>query len=225
MNEAMQERVRAAIRQPMTWIGLLAIGFLFVYLSSFSAKEGKGLIRLARDEVVVLRTPGGMLEVSTLIKNEEFAWRTTFNCPLISCKNLIKPTVSEIRVPVHYTYRVPLAETWTLTPKGSYWELTVPEEEPKLPAAIDFTKMETRTDKGWFSPNARENRETLLRQLGPELGRRAGQHHYLQAQREDARKTVSEFAQKWVSEQGDGKRLQGRQIKVLFKGEATPTAP
>jgi hypothetical protein len=141
---------------------------------------------------------------------------------LINCGDLLGTTVSEIRVPVHYTYRVPLSQTWTLNSDGARYTLIVPSEEPSVPVAMDFGKMEIRTDKTWFSPSVKENRENLLRQLGPELARRSMQQHYIDAQREEARKTVAEFADKWMKEQGKQKQLP---VKVIFKDETKAGAP
>lgn len=207
-------------KHPWTVIG---IAFLLMLLASYAinptTSETK-ITRLAKDEIVVVRTPGGMLEVSTLIKNEEFGWSTKHTCPFINCGDLLKATISDIRVPVHYTYRIPLSENWTLKPKATHYELVVPMEEPKLPVAIDFTKMEMRTSKGWLSPNERENRESLLRQLGPELARRSTQKHYIEAQREASQNTIVEFSDKWMKEQGLEKRRADMPVKVVFSGDA-----
>jgi hypothetical protein len=178
--------------------------------------------RLDSAKVLVIRTPGGLLEVSTLVRNEQFAWSTKHTCALIDCSDLIQATISEIRLPVHYTYRIPLSETWILQANGSHYTLTVPNEQAKVPAAVDFSKMEMRTIKGWLSPSEKENRESLLRQLGPELARRATQQHYIDAQRVEARKTVAEFADKWMREQGTQK---GLPVRVIFKDETKSGAP
>jgi hypothetical protein len=181
--------------------------------------------QLDGDQILIVRTPGGMLEVTTLIKNEDFAWRSQYECPFVSCAWLLKPTISEIRIPVHYTYRVPLAESWSIVRKRTHYELTVPPEQPTKPAAMDFTKMQLKTDRGWLSPSTQANREMLLRQLGPELERRSTLQSYVAAQRPKARQTVSEFAQKWMREQGVDKKLNGLPVKVLFKGESTSPEP
>ena len=196
----------------------------FVAYSSFRFIKESPTVQLVTDEFLVIRTPGGMLEVSTLIKNEEFGWSTKYNCPLISCDAFLKPTISHIRAPVHYTYRLPLDEKWTLTRRGAFYELTVPPEQPKLPPAVEFAKMQIRTVRGWLSPSTQGNREVLLRQLGAELEKRSTQESYLAAQRVEARKTVAEFAHKWMGEQGVAKKLNGLPLKVTFKGEVTPPA-
>jgi hypothetical protein len=46
-----------------------------------------------KDEIVVVRPIAGRLQVSTLIKNEEFKWQTSWTCPFIDCGELFGKTV------------------------------------------------------------------------------------------------------------------------------------
>jgi hypothetical protein len=182
-------------------------------------KEEK-VTTLAKDEIVVVRTVGGRLQVSTLIKNEEFRWQTSWTCPFIDCGELFGKTVSEVRVPVHYTFAIPMASEWQLKFRGKHFELRVPKEEPNLPPGLETSKLEIRTSKGWTSPDATQNQISLLKQLGPELARRAVRPDYASAQRDAARKTVAEFARKWMAEQSaPSKNLANYPIKVFFADE------
>ena len=196
---------------------LVVAGALFWMLRGTTTHEIQ-IHELAKDEIILVRTPGGMLEVSTLIKNEDFGWSTEHSCPPVDCSFLGK-TVSQLRIPAHYTYRVPLAAHWTLRFKGSYYELKVPAVEPKLPVALDLAKIERRTDKGLLAPNTTEHRESMLKHLGPEVDRRAGQQLNIEAQREAARTTVGEFARKWMLEQGVDLKRKDLPIKVFFADE------
>lgn len=198
--------------------GSLALVVVAVWFY-FSGSKEHSLPILAKDEIVILRTPGGMLEVATLIRNEEFRWSTSHTCPIINCEKLFGATISDVRVPVHYTYRIPLAEEWTLTLKQDHFDLAVPLPAPKLPAAIVTEKLEIRTEKKWFSPDKSEHRESVIRHIGGEFDRRALQKNYLDAQREDARKTVAEFAQKWMLAQGVPANVRGYPIRVSFPDE------
>jgi hypothetical protein len=164
--------------------------------------------------VIILRTPGGMLEVATLKRVEEFGWKTTYTCPLIDCGDLLGATITRVRAPVHYVYRVPLAETWELRPQGKEYVLTVPAVEPSLPVAVETARIELETSSGWSSPNREMNAQSTLRQLGPELQRRATQPHYLKMQEPFAAKTITEFAQKWMREQG---KPAPANIRVVFQ--------
>ncbi len=165
-------------------------------------------------QVIVLRTPGGMLEVATLNRVEEFGWQTRYTCPLLDCEKLLGTTVTRVRVPVHYTYRIPLAATWELRLEGKEYVLYVPAAQPATPPAIDTAKVELETKSGWMSPGRELNVQSTLRQLGPELERRARQPHYLKMQEPHAEKSVAEFALKWMREQGKASLTN---IRVVFK--------
>lgn len=168
--------------------------------------------------ILLLRTPGGFLEVAALEKVEEFGWSSRYTCPLVDCPNLLTPTISRIRVRARFTYRVPLAAEWKLVRHGDHYLLTVPEPQLQLPVAFHTEDMQIRTiESGWLSPPAAPNREAVVRHLGPQLASRGADPAYLRALRPSAQRTVQEFARKWMLEQG-GKA--GLPIEVSFE----PTA-
>lgn len=172
-------------------------------------------------QVRVVRTPGGLFEVATLRKAEEFGWQVSHTCPLIDCRELFGKTTSAIRVMAHYTYRIPLAPEWTLRLRDGHYELTVPPPRPSLPVAFDTSRMEIRTARqSWFSPAAGPNREAVVRHLGTELARRAGRPEYLAMVQPAAAATVAEFAAKWMREQGEPLR---HPVRVRFQPD--PQAP
>lgn len=171
--------------------------------------------RLDPAQVIVLRTPGGFLEVSTLVKNEEFGWRSAYTCLGRDCGPLLGHRTGHIRVPVHYTWRIPLADHWTLRPQGDTYVLSVPPPQPLLPPAIDIGKSEFRSEKGGLlAPAEAPNQAQLLKHLGPELAQRAQRIDYLREQMPAAEKTVQEFARRWMAEQAV---RDGRPIQVEFR--------
>lgn len=178
--------------------------------------------------VRIIRTPGGMLEVATLQKIEEFGWQVAHACPLIDCGELLGKTTSEVKVTAHYTYRIPLQEQWSLRFDRDHYELVVPPLEAKSPVAFDTANMQIRTEKGsWLSPDAGPNREAVVRHLGPELARRAQRADYLQLAEQSAAATVAEFARKWMAEQMEPPQ---HPIRVRFgdaaaRGAASRPAP
>lgn len=199
----------------LVW-GALGAGALYLYITDklwFGTTE-RPQERLDVAQIVVLRTPGGMLEVATLNRVEEFTWEATHTCPLVNCGALLRPAISRVRVPVNYVYRVPLAPTWELRLKGEHYELIVPSMQPSLPVAFDTTKLELETERGWFSPAQRRNEKALMRHLGPELERRSGQESHLSSVNAPAAKTVQEFARTWMREQGVGGDTP---VKVTFR--------
>ena len=193
---------------------IVVAALVFKGASPFGTREVRQVM-LDPDRVVVLRTPGGFLEVSTLVKAEEFRWRSSFTCLGSDCGGLLGQRIGQVRLPVHYTYRIPLAETWTLTLDGDAYVLTVPAPKPLLPPGIDIGKAEFSSETGGLlAPSRAANQEILLKNLGPELAQRAQRAEYLQLQMPAAEKTVKEFAEKWMKAQTRGP---GRPVRVEFK--------
>lgn len=172
--------------------------------------------------VRIVRTPGGMLEVATLQKVEEFGWQVAHTCPVIDCGELLGKTTSELKVTAHYTYRIALAPQWTLRLANDHYELVVPPLQAKAPVAFDTAGLQIRTEKGgWLSPAAGPNREAVVRQLGAELARRAERPEYQRLAEHDAAATVAEFARKWMGEQMQAPR---HPIRVSFQPASTGAA-
>ena len=153
-------------------------------------------------KVELIRTPGGFLQVAEMRKVEEFAWQTGWECPFVDCSKLPK-TISKIRVKAHYVYRIPLADEWRLEPGAQRHHLTVPPLQLQTPVAFDTTTVEiVTTESSLLSPSVAPNREKTLRHLGPELAQRGTGPAYTNALQGEAEKTVRDFAQKWMLEQG-----------------------
>lgn len=196
---------------------LLAAGVLAIAAAAWFTRTPREepVTVLDPARIVLIRTPGGLLEVAALEKVEEFGWSSRYTCPFIDCPSLLAPTISRIRVRARFVYRVPLAAEWKLVPAGDHYELTVPEPQLQLPVAFHTQDMQIQTtEQGWLSPPAAPNREAVVRHLGPELARRGADRAYLQAQRATAEKTVAEFAHKWMVEQGARPSLP---VKVKFQ--------
>jgi len=200
---------------------LLAVAVLAVAAAAWFARgprsEAVALLDPAR--IIVLRTPGGFLEVAALEKVEEFGWSSRYTCPVVDCPALLAPTVTRIRVRAHFVYRVPLADEWKLTLQGDHYDLVVPEPALQVPVAFHTGDMQLQTETGWFSPPAGANREAVVRNLGPELARRGVDSAYLAAQRPAAETTVQEFARKWMLEQG---RKTDLPVRVRFQASSAP---
>jgi hypothetical protein len=195
----------------------IAIGLA---LSSGKLRKQERVEVLDPVRILLLRTPGGFLEVGSLQKVEEFGWSTSWECgPVADCGKLFGPTVSRIRVRAQYTYRIPLADEWKLVRDGSQWRLNVPQVQLGTPVPFHTNDVEIGTTTGWLSPPVGPNRELLLKNIGPELARRGDSPAYLQAQQPMAQKTVVEFARKWMLEQGKGSELP---IAVTFSGSGQP---
>ena len=215
MTFAQVQPASSEVRTPMTphrrilWALALICGAIVLWFAArWAWQRDTSMTMLDPAQIILIRTPGGMLEVGKLIRTEEFGWSSRYNCPIIDCPDLFKPTISRVRVRAHYVYRIPLAAQWKLEPRGTHYALAVPEMEPQRPVSFETSTMEIATERqGWFSPPSAPNREAVVRHMGPELDRRSAQPQYLQATREQAAQTVQEFARKWMREQGLGKDL------------------
>jgi hypothetical protein len=196
---------------------LLAAALLALAAVAWFARgpRSEAVVNLDPARIIVLRTPGGFLEVSALEKVEEFGWSSRYTCPVVDCPSLLTPTIARVRVRAHFAYRVPLAAEWKLTLQGDHYDLLVPEPQLQLPVAFHTDDMQVQTtETGWLSPPAGPNREAVVQHLGPELARRGTDPAYLQAQRPAAEKTVQEFARKWMIEQG---RKTDLPVRVAFQ--------
>jgi hypothetical protein len=207
------------MRKPAAFLAFVLIAFVGIALLWKSDLRVRSFQEQAKSldpaQVLVLRTPGGYLEVATLVKTEEFRWRSSYTCLGQDCGSLLGERIGRIRVPVHYTYRVALAAQWTLKLEGDAYVLRVPAPEPRLPPALDAAQAELSSEKGGLlPPGAAANQAILLKNLGPELLERAGRPEYLRQQMPAAEKTVREFAEKWMKEQVQGP---ARPVRVEFK--------
>jgi len=76
-----------------------------------------------------------------------------------------------------------------------------------------------QTQAGWLRFNGRENLDSLLAEVTPELAANARSTAHIEAQREQARKTVTEFVAKWLITQEQWKAIKPSQIRVYFADE------
>jgi hypothetical protein len=203
-------------RKAVIWGIAAAVALAVVVWWIANQRRGDVVAMLDPAQIIVLRTPGGLLEVATLQKAEEFGWSSRYTCPIVDCSALLTPTVSRVRVQAHFVYRVPLAAEWRLVRNGDHYTLTVPEPQLQAPVAFDTSTMQVQTtEKGWLSPPVAPNREAVIRHLGPELANRGTGPAYLRAVRPSAETTIQEFARKWMLEQGHKPALP---VRVEFHG-------
>lgn len=167
------------------------------------------------DEIVVMRTNGGWLEVSTVKATESFSKATDHEIFWIG----VGQTASRIRVPAHYTYRARLAEEWKLLRRGDELIVVAPNVEPKLPVAVELNRMEKETSGIWSVFTGTAALDDLERSITAKLAKKSRSKFYINLQRETARKTVAEFVQKWLLTQTGFEDLEGLRLRVLFRDE------
>ncbi|MBH1964868.1 MAG: hypothetical protein I8H77_11065 [Comamonadaceae bacterium] len=171
---------------------------------------------LTAGETVVLRTPGGRLEVAEIRQLESFEVsrdHSVLGVPVGS-------TFSRIRVPAQYRYYVDLAPEWTVRvqPDGSV-RVIAPRIQPSQPVAIDTGRMEKESRGLWSLFTGPAEMKALEKSITAALTRKAASTPMLDQQREAARATVSEFVGKWLMTQTPWKPLSDKPVQVLFADE------
>jgi hypothetical protein len=198
-------------------VGLLAGAAVAVAILKFGPGLGNEVRTGISDEVMVMRTRGGLLEVSRIHATESFDTRfvhTLLGIPF-------GETVPRIRVPVVYRYHIELAPEWQVRREGAVFTVVAPPVQPSLPVAVDFGRLEKHVSGTWvLLPFTGDDAlDDLERTLTRALAKRAVMPAYLQLQREAARKTVTEFVEKWLVTQAQWQTASQPQIRVLFADE------
>lgn len=170
---------------------------------------------VAQDEPVVMRTKGGLLEVSTVTATESFEQATAFSALGID----LGKTTARIRVPATYRYHVELAPEWRFIRKDKTFVAIAPAVKPSLPVAIDTAKLEGESFGKWSILTGDTQVAALQKSITATLGQRASAQKYIDLQREHARKTLTEFVQKWVLSQDKWKADNGYSVRVFFADE------
>lgn len=208
----------AAPRQTLRRLLLLALllNALLLGWCSWRDRPPRAPVPLPAGESVVLRTPGGRLEVAELKQVESFEVardHTVLGVPVGS-------SFSRIRVPAHYRSHVELASEWTVRvrPDGSV-RVIAPRLQPTLPVAIDTGRMEKESRGLWSLFTGPDQLAALERSITASLARQAATAPVLARQREAARATVAEFVAQWLMTQTEWKPHAGSRIEVLFADE------
>lgn len=169
----------------------------------------------AANEAVVMRTKGGLLEVSTIKVSERFESSKAYS---FLGANLGK-TATQIRVPVVYRYHIELAPEWKIQLRNKTFIVIAPPVKPTLPIAIQTTGIEKESSGVWSVLTGNSLLNKLERSISPVLASRAESALYVGLQREASRKTVAEFVSKWLITQERWKSASAYPIQVYFSDE------
>jgi len=199
----------------------LGAAVTFVYLKFDSLKlwsTSESEVRSASsDEIMVMRTRGGLLEVSRINATEVFDMRFVHSVLGID----VGETVPRIRVPAVYRYHIELAPRWRVLRTDELFTVVAPAVKPSLPVAVDLARMEKDASGTWvlllFTETAAL--DSLERKVTGKLAKKASMPAYIQLQREAARRTVAEFVEKWLVTQTQWKTASHPRIRVLFADE------
>jgi hypothetical protein len=123
--------------------------------------------------------------------------------------------MSSVSGVANYTYRIALADHWVLERKSpTAYVLKVPKLEVKTPVAIDLSTIRIHSTEGLLSPSG-PSQTVMQTYMQPLVNERGGSLDYIKFQKEDASKTVIEFARKWLRD-GDITLPDNAIIEVVF---------
>lgn len=181
----------------------------------WTPSRGVEVLLQSPDRVEVIRTQGGLLQVSTIKSPETFQATTDHKFLGID----LGQTVTQIRVPAVFNYHVELAPEWRVTVTGDTVLVIAPAVAPTLPVAIDTARLEKFSSGTWSLFTGTRELDLLERSITQTLALKASTPSYLQFQREAARQTVEEFVRKWLLTQQRYQSGGRRAVRVFFSNE------
>lgn len=199
----------------MVVITSLGANAYFVLQRMTGAQGRTSVTHSALDQIEVMRTNGGLLQVSTIRSPELF--QATQDHTIFGVH--VGKTTSRIRVPATFHYHVELAPEWKITVRDKTFIVIAPRVKPTLPVAIDTAKLEKLTSGTWSLLTGHSELDQLQKSITQSLAQKAVTPLFIQFQRETARKTVTEFVTKWVLEQRGSPPATGYTIRVFFADE------
>jgi hypothetical protein len=208
-------------------VALIAAGTVVALYFGESAKQMLGKVSsgfmtsqttLKTEEILLEmgRTHGDVLEVASPLKTMETfsrgdvrfgAWGWVY----------LGTTISEIKVPATYRFHIKLSEMKQARFDDSVLIITAPAIHPTLPVAFDTTAMEKKAEGTWLRFDAEQQLADLEKSITPALATRAEGH--VNSVRENARRDIEEFVQKWIVESRPDYRAKIKAVKVIFPGE------
>lgn len=198
-------------------VAMLAFAYMSRDSTEYFSRVGGDVRSGLGEEILVMRTPGGLLEVSTIRANEHFDKRIGYSLLGIE----IGETVPHILVPAVYRYHIELAPEWPIHRSGSVFSVVAPPVRPSLPVAVDLTHIQKDVGGSWLLVvlKADEDLEALEREITVKLAGKAESPIYIRIQREYARQTVTEFVRKWLVTQARWSDVRDLTIQVRFADE------
>jgi hypothetical protein len=166
------------------------------------------------------RTHGEILEVASPMKTMETFSREDTRFAAWGWVYLGTAT-SEIKVPASYRFHIKLSEMKQARLDENVLIVSAPVIHPTLPVAFDTMKMQKKTDGTWLRFDAAQQLADLEKTVTPALAERAQGH--VNTVRENARRDIEEFVQKWIVESHPEYREHIKAVKVIFPGEDART--
>ncbi len=208
---------RAGLLMRTTLIAAIVLSLALNALLAFRVWTGSSATQASNStgEMLVMRTPGGLLEVSTIRAEERFDSTTSHTVLGVS----VGRTVAQIRVPTVYRYHIPLAKEWNVRLSGNTLVVLAPPVRPSLPVAIDTGRLESFSSGIWSPITGADAVASLQTSITARLAEKAKSERLVLVQREAARQTVEEFVGKWIVGQTRWKDLDRPNVFVFFEDE------
>ena len=167
-------------------------------------------------KTVFFRTPGGLLEVAGLKKEEEFhkdihSWRGH--------------TAVSVRLEATYRYSIELPPQLRVTIHGNIAQVIVPNYQPELPVAFDTQSVREQTSEGWMRFDGKTVLQELKKDLSTQLNEKAASQVYMLLQREPARQTLKEFISRHIIQDKQWLESPNRFLEVKFQDEVAADKP
>jgi hypothetical protein len=103
----------------------------------------------------------------------------------------------EVRAPVTYSYYVDMKGPWKIISEGETLSIVAPKIRVGEPAT-DLSRLDTHIDSGKFIFNEAEKLEELRKQFYSDMIKKGTSREYMDSVREDARRSLAEFANGWI---------------------------
>lgn len=161
-----------------------------------------------------MHTKGGLLEVSRINATEQFDKKFVYSVLGLN----VGDTVAHIRVPAVYRYHIELAPEWEVYRRGDLFKVITPPVRPSLPVAVDLAKMEKDVGGSWYLVpfNDQQDLDALEREITGTLATKAASPVYMNMQKKEARKAVTEFVMKWLIDQEAWREASQPRLEVVF---------
>ena len=153
-----------------------------------------------------------------ITRNETDRKEYTFSHPWIMNGKPLSNAIMEVRAPVTYSYYVDMKGSWKIISEGE----TLTVVAPKIQAeehATDMSRLDTHIDSGKLIFNEPAKLEELRKQFYTDMIRKSTSREYMDSIREDARRSLAEFANGWIIADIAKKYPSVKYISVRFEDE------
>ncbi len=150
-------------------------------------------------------------------RNETDRKEYRFSNPWLLNGKTLSSAVMEVRAPVTYNYYVDMKGAWKIVMENETLTITAPKLQVEEPAT-DLSRMETHIDSGKLIFGEAAKLEELRKQFYTDMMRKSLTPEYVDSVREDARRSLADFANGWIVSDL-AKKYPIQNISVRFEDE------